>query len=123
MTVLADPSDVRVEIKTSLTNDEIEAVLDRVGRDVDRAYTTDDFEDDQHRIDLEAVIAAIRIAKGRDRRKSSESIGSRNVEWVGTGIGAAIARRDRLDPGDEFSSTSRVIRDTDRNSRSVERSE
>lgn len=120
---LATPNDVRVEIKTSLSDGDIEEVLDRVARDIDREYDSSDFDDDQHRIDFEAVIAAIRIAKGRDRRKSNESIGSRNVTWVGSGIGAALARRNRLDPGTAFSIASGVRRDTDRKIQSAERND
>lgn len=119
----ASVSAVRVEIDTDLEDTAIQDILHRVERDVNRAYDGSDitFADAQHRADFEAVLAALRIATGRDRRKASVSRG--DVSWKYRAKADSIARLQgavaRLDPGDAFATPGAVRRDTDRTVRST----
>jgi hypothetical protein len=50
------PTEVKVEIDTGLSDADINSVLDRVERDIDREYANPGFADTQHRVDFEAVL-------------------------------------------------------------------
>jgi hypothetical protein len=119
-------SDVRVEIDTHLADSDIEGtegdsndtgILGRVEREIDREYASGDvlFEDDQHRQDLEAVLAALRIAEGRDRRGESVASGRSRTKYETSEISNLRKRVRRADPGDAFGRSSRVIRESNRN--------
>lgn len=115
----ASASDVRVEIDTKLSDVEIEGdsttegILDVVERDIDREYDSAVFEDSQHRQDFEAVLGALRIATGRDRRADAVSSGRTSTEYETSAVAGLRSRVRRLDPGSEFGHPSSVIR-TDR---------
>lgn len=124
-----DADAVRVEISTHLDDAAIEGdsndpdddeILGRVERDIDREYDDSDFEDTQHRKDFEAVLAALRIASGRDRRAESVQSGRTRTTYEASEVASLRARLRRLDPGDAFS-VGGVKRNSDRNVGSVER--
>lgn len=137
-TSLASPDDVRLELDTELDDTDISSLIQRVYRDIERAYlddtgeftTTDDegntvdlFDNDDHQRDFEALLTAYRIASGRDRRAESESVASVSVTYEASEIAALRRRVARLDPGEQFTSiaSSGVVRDTDRHVRSASR--
>jgi hypothetical protein len=115
------PSDVRVELDTDLSSTDIADVLTRVERDITLEYTagTTSFDGREHRIDLEAALAALRIAAG-----NAPDAESRTAEEVATGrtsvtyeasVVETLRQRVRLrDPGDVFGTSANVRRDTDR---------
>lgn len=98
----ATPSDIRVEIDTGLDDSGISAILDRVEREIDRAYDNPDFVDTDHRRDFEATLAALRIAEGRDRRAAEASTGGVSTNYEIDEITQLRKRVRRDDPGDEF---------------------
>ncbi|WP_137288631.1 hypothetical protein [Natronorubrum halophilum] len=117
--------DVRVEINTILDDADIEGeqenpdstgLLGRVERDIDRKYDDTDitFEDEQHRQDFEATLAALRIAEGLDRRAESVQSGRSSRTYETAEIDNIRQRVRSLDPGDEFGKPSSVIWDSDR---------
>lgn len=108
-------SDVRVEIETELTDSEIDDILGRVERDIDREYSTgtDDFDSTQHRVDFEAAVAAYRIGTGRDPRMQRESVGNVTLDTDGSPVAALKRRVTLLDPGGAFPADA-LKRDTDR---------
>lgn len=111
-------TEVRVEIDTGLSNSEVSDILDRVEREVNRAYSsgTSDFVDSQHRIDFEAALAALRIAEGRDRRAEEESRESASIAYETQEIDNLRQRVRRRDPKGEFGQPSTLARDTTRRS-------
>lgn len=105
----ATPSDVRREINTDLSDSEIQTILDRAGRDIDRRYASSDFADTAHRDDFEAVLAAARIAGGRDRRASRKSLDgpdetSASKTYENSEVDHLRGQVRLLDPGEAFSS-------------------
>lgn len=111
------PSDVRVEIDTILGDSEVEDLLERLEREIDREYDPSSgvtFDDSQHRMDFEATLTALRIAEGRDRRAETAQSGRTSTTYETAEIENLRKRVRRLDPGDEFGRSSRVVRDTDR---------
>lgn len=114
----ATPSDVRIEIDTDLSDLDISDIIDRVARDIDREYESGDFENTQHRRDFEAVLTALRIASGRDRRAINASSESAQIQFEVAEVKSLRRRVNRLDPADEFS-VGGVRRDADRNVRSA----
>jgi len=117
----ATPSDVCAEIDTDLSDINISDVLSRVERDVDRAYSsgTSDFDSRRHRADLEAALAALRIAEGnapnaQDRTAEKISSGRTSVTYEASTVATLRQRVRRRDPGDEFGTSASVRRDTDR---------
>lgn len=119
----ATASDVRVEINTYLSDAEIEGdsndasddgILGVIERDIDRTYTDPGFEDTAHRRDFEAVLCALRIAEGRDRRAESETSGRTTTEYETSTVESLRRRVRRLDPGSEFGHPGSITRDTDR---------
>lgn len=109
------PSNVRVEIDTALADSDINGILDRVERDINREYSGDPFDDTQHRQDFEATLAALRIASGRDRRAETRQSGRTSVEYEASEVQSLRKRVRRLDPGDAFGRSSSVVRDSGRN--------
>lgn len=107
-------TDVRVEIDTKLTDSDISDILSRIEREINRQYPDPDFVDNQHRKDFEAVLTALRIASGRDRRGESVSSGRTETTYETSEIANLRGRVRRLDPGDEFGYSSSIIRDTNR---------
>lgn len=114
---VADADDVRLEIDTFLEDDEIEKLIARTARDIYRAYDTDDFDDEDHRRDFEALLTALRIVERHDRAESSVDTGRSSIEYEASLIGALREGVRDLDPGDEFGSS--VVRNTDRHVRST----
>lgn len=110
----ATAADVRVEIETHLADSDITSILDVVERDIDRTYPSPGFEDTQHRQDLEAVLCALRIAEGRDRRAESVTSGRTSTEYETSTVAALRRRVRRLDPGSEFGHAGNITRDSDR---------
>lgn len=118
-----EPNDVRVEIDTDLTDSEIydtsgddDGVLNRVEREIDRAYnnTSVTFQSTQHRQDFEAALAALRIAEGRDRRAENVSSGSSSVTYETREVENLRKRVRRDDPGSQFGRSATVVRDDGR---------
>jgi hypothetical protein len=110
----ASIDDVRVEIDTTLSDGDISDVLDRVARDIDREYDAPGFDDTQHRQDFEAVLAALRIASGRDRRAEEVTSGRTSQTYETSEVKELRNRVRRLDPGDVFGRPSSTIRDSGR---------
>jgi hypothetical protein len=121
----ASAEDVRLEIDTHLDDAAIEGASDdadddgligRVAREIDRAYDSTDitFEDPQHRQDFEAVLTALRIAEGRDRRAEQAQSGRTSTTYETAEIDNLRKRVRRLDPGEEFGRSGRVVRDDGR---------
>jgi len=119
----ASADDVRVEIQTQLRDSDIQGddgeggLIARVAREIDREYDGTDttFEDSQHRQDFEAVLTALRIAEGLDRRAETVQTGRSSTTYETSEIRNLRKRVRRLDPGDEFGHSGRVIRDDGRN--------
>jgi hypothetical protein len=111
-----EPSDVEVEIDTVLDDSKISSLLDRVEREIDRQYDEADikFDDTQHRVDFEAALTALRIAEGWDRRAESEQSGGTSTTYETAEIDNLRKRVRRLDPGEEFGRSGRVVRDDGR---------
>jgi len=111
-----EPSDVEVEIDTVLDDSKISSLLDRVEREIDRQYDEADikFDDTQHRVDFEATLTALRIAEGLDRRAESEQSGRTSTTYETDEIDNLRKRVRRLDPGDEFGRSGKVVRDEGR---------
>ena len=123
----ATADDVRLEIDTRLSDEDIEGdpadadddgLLGRVARDWQREYASSDFEDSQHIADFEATLTALRIATGRDPTASSESLGNWSKEYDADRVQELRVRVRRLDPGEAFGNAP-LIRDSDRYSGSV----
>lgn len=110
----ASASDVRVEIDTMLDDADITAILAVVDRDIAREYPSSAFESTQHEQDFEAVLTALRIAAGRDRRAESASSGRSSTEYETAEIDSLRQRVRRLDPGDAFGRSETIVRDSDR---------
>lgn len=109
---VATADDVRREIDTVLDDEAIEGdaddpddngILGRVAREIGREYDDEDFEDEDHRRDMEATLAAFRIASGRDRRAESVQSGRSRVDYEVSEVQSLQASVRRLDPGDAFS--------------------
>lgn len=118
-----DADDVRVEITTNLTDTDIQGasgnggLLARVEREIDRQYDASSgvtFADTQHRVDFEATLTALRIAEGRDRRAEEAQSGRSSTAYETSEIQNLRKRVRRLDPGEAFGRSGRVIRDDDR---------
>lgn len=119
------PTEVRVVIDTGLDDPEINDILDRVERDIDREYDSDPdvtFADSQHRQDFESALAALRIATGKDRRASQVSGVENSLTYEASEVRRIRAAVRRNDPGEAFTSGG-TIRDSDRHVRSASRSE
>ena len=71
----ATPTDVRLEIDTKLSDQKIEAVIERKARDIDRDDNVGGLDEPDRR-DLEAVLAALHIATKLDRATSSQQVGN-----------------------------------------------
>ena len=110
----ATPADVREEVDSSLSDLDISDILDRAARDIDREYDADAFSTREARVDFEAVLAALRIATGRERRARTASSESTSVEFRAIEIDALRVRLVRRDPGEAFG-RSVVATDSDRN--------
>lgn len=98
---LATPTDVRLEIDTKLSNDTIEAVIERKARDIDRDDGVSGL-DDEDRQDLEAVLAAIHIATKLDRATSQQSVGDASARYEESLIDELRADARRLGATDEL---------------------
>ena len=105
------PTEVRVEIDTQLSDSNITDILDRVEREIGRAYDAPGFDDTQHRVDFEAVLAALRIAEGRDRRAEETATGRSSITYETAAVAALRNRVRRADPGGEFGHPSSIRRD------------
>jgi len=118
-----EPADVRVDFATHLSDDDVLAILDRIEREIDREYDAASdvtFEDTQHRKDFEAALTQLRIATGRDRRADSVQSGRSSTEYETSEVAAIRQRVRRLDPGEVFGRSSRVVRDDTRHSTTTE---
>lgn len=121
---LAQPDDVRLELDTDLDDDDLTKIIARVTRAIERAYVDEEadddgeppfpdiddvFHDDDHRIEFEAVVAAHRIATGRDRQARVEAGDTFRVEYEANAAAALAARVADLDPGEAFRPTGQTI--------------
>lgn len=116
------PTEVKVEIDTKLSDSAINDILDRIEREINRAYSsgTGDFESSQHRQDFEAALAALRIAEGRGRRANRESRESGSITYETSEIEQLRKRVRRDDPGEVFGQPGNVISDTSRRTGSAD---
>lgn len=117
-----DASNVKNEIDTGLSDSDIEGtasdegVLDLVERDIDREYGSNPgFDDDQHRQDFEAALAALRIATGnapdaQDRTAEKITTGRTSRTYEESFVDTLRQRVRRRDPGSAFGHGSAVIR-------------
>lgn len=98
------PSEVRVEIDTELSDSDINDILDRVERDINRTYSSgaSDFSDTQHRIDFEAAVAAFRVATGRDPVAGSIKLSDLDVDYAADLVDGLRRRVQALDPFNSF---------------------
>lgn len=110
------PTEVRVEIDTHLEDSDISDVLDRVEREINRAYESGSgpFQDNQHRIDFEAALAALRIAEGRDRRAEEATSGRSATTYEESEVAQLRKRVRRDDPGSAFGFAGHIRRDNNR---------
>lgn len=120
-TIGTTPTDVNKEIDTDLSDSDVSDVLDLVERDINREYSSGsgDFDDDQHRKDFEAALAALRIAEAnapdaQDRTAERVSTGRSAVTYEASVVDALRQRVRRRDPKSTFGRGTSVIRDTDR---------
>jgi hypothetical protein len=97
----AEPSDVRIEIETYLDDPDIEKVISRISRDIDRDEQVT-VENTQDRQDLEAVLAAHHIATTRDRAESQSQTGRTSVTYEDSLIDELKSRAKRLGATDEL---------------------
>jgi len=109
-----DTDAVRAEIDTTLDDPDIETILGRVEREIDRAYDEPGFQDTQHRQDFEAVLAALRLAEGQDRRAESVQSGRSRRTYEVSEINELRKRVRRDDPGDEFGHSGTIRQDSGR---------
>jgi hypothetical protein len=100
---IATVSDVREIVQTDADDETIQPILDRAARDIARRYENDDFEDDAHRADLEATLAAIRLTGSYQRHVSSQSLGNASVSYAEGQVTRLREQLRSLDPRDEFS--------------------
>lgn len=110
----ASATDVRVELDTTLDNSEITNIIAVVEREWQRVYDASDFDDTQHIQDFEAVLTALRIAEGRDRRAESEQTGRTRTDYEVVEVESLEKRVRRLDPGTEFGRSAGLTVDSDR---------
>lgn len=108
-------TDVRREIDTRLDDPAVTEVLDRVEREIDRAYpNAPGFSSSDHRQDFEAALAALRIAEGRDRRAEEAQSGRSSTTYETAEIAQLRKRVRRGDPGNQFGHAGSIRRDDDR---------
>jgi len=112
---LATPAEVKIEINTNLSDEDIEAILGRVARDNDRVNDAESM-DDALRTDLEAAMAAYHIATQRERATTRKSLGNASKTYDASIVDRLEDRVVRLDP-----SNGDVIKD--RNEWTVTRSD
>jgi len=119
----ATADDVRVEIDTVLDDAEIEGAADddtddgllgRIEREWTREYDASDFENTAHIRDFEAVLTALRIAEGRDRRAEESQTGRTAQTYEASEIQNLRKRVRRADPGDKFGHSGTIRQDSDR---------
>lgn len=113
MTPIATTEDVQDILDTSVSDEDIQPILDRVGREVGREYDAEDFADETHRVDLESAMAALRIVSSFDRRASSVKLGNASKTYDTSLVDYFRGLVRRYDPGDSFS-TGGSKRDTER---------
>ena len=116
-----DPANVRVEIDTRLADGEIDdtsgdgnGILQRIEREWQREYDTTAFDGADHIQDFEAVLAALRIAEGRDRRGEEVQSGRTSTTYETAEVANLRKRLRRLDPGGAFGRSGSVVVDDDR---------
>lgn len=110
----ASPVDVHVEIDTHLQDSEVSKILSRIEREWKREYESSDFDDTQHIQDFEAVLAALRIAEGRDRRAEEVQSGRTSQTYEASEIANLRKRLRRIDPGGKFGHAGSVVVDDGR---------
>jgi DNA/RNA-binding domain of Phe-tRNA-synthetase-like protein len=110
----ASADDVYVEIDTHLDDSDITDLLQRLEREWQREYDPEIFEDSQHIQDFEAVLAALRIVEGRDRRAEEATSGRSSTTYEASEIANLRKRVRRADPGDEFGHAGSIRRNDDR---------
>jgi hypothetical protein len=110
--VTATPTDVRVELDTTLDDPAISDIIGRVARDIDREPDppADDTDDRQ---DLEAVLAALHIATQRDRTASEAQTGRTAQTYEASTVQTLRERARRLGASESLIPGA-IRRDTDR---------
>lgn len=96
----ASHTHVQDVISTDLTQSEIEAKLDDAAFDIDR--TVDEDLGTEHRIKLEAHLAALKIRLSTDRSIDSGTGASTRVDFDGSEIGWLRDQVQSLDPSGEL---------------------
>jgi hypothetical protein len=115
----ASVDDVRVLIDTTLSDDDIEPILERAARSTARNYDDGDFDDEYHRADYEATLAAYWIAGGRDRRVSSKRAADLQIDYDGDALDILREQLNELDPDEDDGAERGVVRNSDRHVRSA----
>lgn len=106
--------DVRDILDTHVQDQDIQPIIDRVSREIDREYSPDDFQSETHRVDLVSAMAALRIVSSFDRRASSVKLGNASKTYDTSLVDYFRGLVRRYDPGDSLS-VGGVRRDSDRN--------
>lgn len=124
----ATADDVRLEIDTVLEDSTIEGadgdadddgLLGRIEREWRREYDEDRFDGTAHIRDFEAVLTALRIAEGLDRRADTAQSGRTSTTYETSEIENLRKRLRRLDPGDEFGHSGQIVRRDSRHTTST----
>ena len=97
----ATPADVRIEIETELDDSTLDAVIARVGRDIDRDDGVPTLST-QDRSDLEAVLAAIHVVTTLDRSVDSRQTGPVRMDFEEGQLEELKGRARRLGATDDL---------------------
>lgn len=107
----ATPSDVRVELNTSLDDSKITEIIERVSREIERELAEPPDQGTDDRQDLEATLAALFIATSHDRAEESTQSGRSSVSYEQSMIDELKARAKRLGATDALLSIGVVEQD------------
>lgn len=99
---VASPDDVRLEYDTDLDDPTISSHIQRANRDVERHNDAAAMDEDRRR-DLEAALAAYRIATTtEDRAADQVNSGRSSVRYEAGAADTLLARVRELDPSGEL---------------------
>jgi hypothetical protein len=98
----ATASEVRIEIDTTLGDTEINNIISRVERDIEREMDSPPSSGTDKRKDLEAVVAALFIAETRDRSASKVQTGRTSKTYEQSQIDKLRGRAKRLGAPDSL---------------------
>jgi len=92
----ASSSDVRIEIDTFLPDPEIDKIIQRTNRDIEREMPDPPDPGTNDRRDLEAVLSALHIVTSRDRAESSATTGRTTANYETSMVSDLTSRARRL---------------------------